>query len=436
MDFADPDLDRLRTLEGEFPSSEEPFPLSDEQEEAIEAILTWLETWRGGWAPKQIFRLSGYAGTGKTTVAARLSARLAERFPKWSAPTYAAFTGKAASVLQGKGCAGAQTLHSLLYIPQEEVVLNKDGTPKKTEKGRYVTKITYSPRDPDEGDFPLSWTSLFIVDEMSMVAEDIVQDLLAIERPVLVLGDPEQLEPIKGSSNSLTDGDPDVLLTTVKRTAAESPVLALATKIREADPSSRLLGLAGEQQERIYPRQLVGYDQILCWRNTTRWEIIRDIREELGRPFGMPVDGDTVMMLANRPQIGRFNGQQATVLSVEDLGDGVLGLELDDRPGSITEVWAQGFVDQKGQQDAEFDGRIDREGPMPATFAQCVTVHKAQGSEWPKVCVLNETRIMRWIADKEGRPKAEAGLSARRWLYTAVTRASEAVTVVKQDGWR
>ena len=50
------------------------------------------------------------------------------------------------------------------------------------------------------------------------------------------------------------------------------------------------------------------------------------------------------------------------------------------------------------------------------TFGYCLTVHKAQGSQWDKVYLFDESFVFR-----EDR---------RRWLYTGVTRASEQITVV------
>jgi exodeoxyribonuclease-5 len=50
------------------------------------------------------------------------------------------------------------------------------------------------------------------------------------------------------------------------------------------------------------------------------------------------------------------------------------------------------------------------------TFGYCLTVHKAQGSQWDNVYLFDESFVFR-----EDR---------RRWLYTGVTRASEKITVV------
>jgi exodeoxyribonuclease-5 len=62
-------------------------------------------------------------------------------------------------------------------------------------------------------------------------------------------------------------------------------------------------------------------------------------------------------------------------------------------------------------------------------FGYAVTAHKAQGSEWPRVCVLDETGTsgFHWMAEQSGLPFAEF---KARWLYTASTRACEHVDIM------
>ncbi len=65
-----------------------------EQDQALKAAAAWLET----RSSPQIFRLFGFAGTGKSTLARHLAAHV-------DGPvSFAAFTGKAALVMRSKGC--------------------------------------------------------------------------------------------------------------------------------------------------------------------------------------------------------------------------------------------------------------------------------------------------------------------------------------------
>ena len=83
------------------------------QDAALKAAATWLKDKPGKGSTPPIFRLFGYAGTGKTTLARHLAASVKGRV------LFAAFTGKAALVMRSKGCTNASTIHSLIYRPLE-----------------------------------------------------------------------------------------------------------------------------------------------------------------------------------------------------------------------------------------------------------------------------------------------------------------------------
>src|SRR3954451_11787529 len=86
---------------------------SPQQDTALKAVATWLKAKprRGNTPP--VFRLFGYAGTGKTTLARAIAEDVDGKV------LYAAFTGKAALVMRSKGCASASTIHSLIYRTRE-----------------------------------------------------------------------------------------------------------------------------------------------------------------------------------------------------------------------------------------------------------------------------------------------------------------------------
>jgi exodeoxyribonuclease-5 len=92
-----------------------------QQEAALNAVAAWFR--RG---EPQIFRLFGYAGTGKTTLAKQIAEDVDGDV------AFAAFTGKAALVMRSRGCKDARTIHSLIYRPRETdkdeptFVLNED----------------------------------------------------------------------------------------------------------------------------------------------------------------------------------------------------------------------------------------------------------------------------------------------------------------------
>ena len=81
------------------------------QDAALKAIADW---WKAARGRPSIFRLFGYAGTGKATLAQHIAAGIDGKV------LFAAFTGKAACVMRSKGCRGASTIHRLIYKPQEQ----------------------------------------------------------------------------------------------------------------------------------------------------------------------------------------------------------------------------------------------------------------------------------------------------------------------------
>src|SRR5215467_15390637 len=87
---------------------------SPHQDAALKAVAAWLKAKPGRNNTPQVFRLFGYAGTGKTTLARHIAAGIDGKV------LFAAFTGKAACVMRSKGCRGASTIHRLIYKPQEQ----------------------------------------------------------------------------------------------------------------------------------------------------------------------------------------------------------------------------------------------------------------------------------------------------------------------------
>ena len=141
---------------------------SPQQDEALRAVSEWLKDKSG----PQVFRLFGWAGTGKSTLAVHLAQGV-------RSVKYAAFTGKAALVMRKKGCKGASTIHSLIY----SLVSEKEGEPKFA-------------LDPESD---AATADLIVIDEVSMVDESLGRDLLSFGTKVLVLGDPFQLPPVQGA---------------------------------------------------------------------------------------------------------------------------------------------------------------------------------------------------------------------------------------------
>jgi exodeoxyribonuclease-5 len=173
------------------------------------------------------------------------------------------------------------------------------------------------------------------------------------------------------------------------------------------------------------------HDQVLCWTNKRRWAMITAMRRKLGFPEGRPVPGDRIMCLTNNKDLGVFNGEQFEVVAVLDT-DGGPHLEVRTETGLIRQLrtFSDGFQGQELQVQAKNSGLGQSGQRMLATFAQCITVHKAQGSEWDSVYVVNETAGL--ISIEARRKGSREGIAAgRQWLYTAATRAKEKLTITR-----
>lgn len=376
--------------------------LTPQQQQALNAIAKWYEE-----DPSRPFYLAGPAGVGKTTLAREVAGALGNPTSEWGIGIdvqFGAYTGKAASVLRGKGCNPASTLHSLLYKPFKAA-----GKPVE-----FIWNAESELRNAD----------LLILDEVSMVDAELAADVERFNVPVLVLGDPEQLEPIQGEGH-YTKRTPDFRLTETHRFFIDGPVGKVATAIRESDDAR--FGLTRDDVVEHSVGLAMEHDQILCWRNATRWMAIEKIRAQLGRPAGVPVAGDRIMCLTNNKTLGVFNGEQFDVLEAFNNGNTWL-LRLRDDGGRERRLQALdiGFT-QAGQ--ASVKSYIGGRGPiMYATFSRAITVHKAQGSQWDSVYVVNEAGALRDL--EASRKGAAAGITAgRRWLYTASTRAAGRVTI-------
>lgn len=358
--------------------------------------LLKIKHWINDRSAPQIMRVFGYAGTGKTTLAKEIASYVDGDV------LFMCFTGKAASILRKKGCAGASTIHSAIYKPEEN-----------EETGQ----VTFARNE----DSPVADARLVIVDEVSMVGEDIGSDLVSFNRKILVLGDPFQLPPIRGDGY-FTSQEPDIMLTDIHRQAQDNPIIRMSMEIREG---RRLQpGQYGESKVirrmatgRDEMRDLVlGSDQLLCGMNATRQNFNNRVRQLKGFDASVPVVGDRLVCLKNNHMKGLLNGSLWDTDKVSILKDGVVSMVVKsaDAPSSAM-VMVQTPPEFFHGREKELD-RYARKKADEFTYGYCLTVHKSQGSQWDNVLLFDESGVFRE--------------SALQHLYTGVTRAAEKVTVV------
>lgn len=367
---------------------------SPQQDMALKAVSAWLRS----PGRQQVFRLFGYAGTGKTTLAREFASGVDGYV------LFGAFTGKAAHVLARKGCEGAQTIHSMIYRVEEQ-------------------NVAWEPRFILDRDSAVKDAALVIIDEVSMVGEDLGRDLLSFGTPILVLGDPAQLPPVKGEG-FFTDHEPDVMLTEVHRQAKDSPIIHLATRVREGERLE--IGRYGDSvvmtSDGLSADQVLEADQVLVGKNATRVSFNNRIRQLKGLDGIYPHVGERLICLRNDRKKKLLNGSLWTVsdtmprtkrlkaeglmkLTVrpEEAPDGARGVDI-----KVKDAFWTG-------NEADLDWS-EKKGTDEFTYGYALTCHKSQGSQWDHVLVYDQSGIFRE--------------DAWRWKYTAITRAAQKVKVI------
>jgi exodeoxyribonuclease V len=349
-----------------------------EQMELLTAINQWIET------DDQVFCFQGRAGTGKSVVLAYVANQYG---CKLMAPT-----GKAASVAAKKAGREPGTLHRFLYAPPRE---DANGNPEFYEKNcRY----------------PGSWGDRrACIDEGSMIGHKLAADLLETGVRCIIAGDPGQLPPVNDASYFI---DANFTLHEIHRQAAGSGIITQANIVRDGgdyqtDGSFRVVDKSGA-------RDLIGSgwpDIVLCYTNTTRHQINQHIRQLKGMSYtAPPVAGEPVMCLENHSS-GMRNGEIFTVKPF----DPRRGIELADGPAQRGSIF--GGMSHLRAPWLEWQNLGQKQPRRCASFAlaYAATVHKAQGSEWPRVLIFDEFD----------------GADRARWVYTAITRGAQEVAIYK-----
>ncbi|MEP1208731.1 MAG: ATP-dependent RecD-like DNA helicase [Rhizobiaceae bacterium] len=371
---------------------------STEQDAALVAVSDWLKQ---GFP--QVFRLFGYAGTGKTTLARYLAEGVDGDV------LFAAFTGKAAMVLRSRGAKKASTIHSLIYRPRgEELVEDED-----TGKSAMTPLFTLNRQSP------VANAALIVIDECSMVDEDLGRDLLSFGTPVLVLGDPGQLPPVSGGG-FFTDHEPDILLESIHRQARDNPIIDLAQQVREGEvlPYGDYGDSSVIHRRDVDQGEVLGADQVLVGTNKTRRRYNQRLRDLKDFQGPLPAAGDKLVALRNDPAKGLLNGSLWQVTSAPNSAKAFMNLLIaseDDgmeRMSAKIRVLKAAFENPEEEVPWQMKRRYD-----DFDYGYALTVHKAQGSQWNNVYLFDES----WAFREH----------SQRWLYTAITRAAEKITIVK-----
>lgn len=401
--------------------------LTDQQEEAIARVHEWWDLF-----PDKPFKLFGYAGTGKTTIGKEIAKTCSGQV------LFGAYTGKAALVMRQKGCSGAMTIHTMNYKPKnnegflqninsqlETLKLNPEENAEKIEEleQELAEGKDRGPQFAVNENAPITTADLVILDECSMIGAQVGRDLMERDVPILCLGDPAQLPPV-GDAGYFTKGKPDFLLTEIHRQAEGSPIIKMATDVREGrgleirdyGDGCRVIPKSSLRMADIV-QMSDEVDQIICGRNKTRRNINNAIRKAKGHDNPWPVAGDKIICVNNEKGSRlMLNGNMFQVVS-----DAIENPENSDRLIFDAVPDGENEAIRIEAHKAPFCGDEvqpwDRKQASMFEYGYAITCHKSQGSQWDKVLVRDESFCFR--------------SNAKNWLYTAITRAANQVTIIQ-----
>lgn len=343
--------------------------LSLEQERALKILKYKIES------GALITTLQGPAGSGKSYLLSYLlqSLDLQERHL-----AFVSFTGTAAQVLRKQGLP-ASTIHKLIYNP---IIVRGVcvGFRKKTR----------------EELLEAGSIKLIIVDEFSMLSQEILMDLMSFRIPLLLVGDRDQLPPI-GTPNIYVNSA-DVFLTEVHRQALDNPILWAATQVRLGNGlpggvygNVLWVGRKKEADEGWFRKDV----QIITGLNKTKDELNLTMA---GSP--KPLLNHKIIYLKNDMNVGVTNGTIAEITKIQKV---------------VGNDYLLGTKEPSGETVKDYKAQFLLTGDTPQrrgqffSYAYAISCHKAQGQTFDSPgLVFDES--------------AHFGSNSRKWLYTAITR--------------
>ncbi len=419
--------------------------LSPDQRVVYESMLDWINSRRG-----DLLTVGGYAGTGKTTVLGLFAAETDLKV------AYICFTGRASSILGRKlNATGVATTNRsqadderrvtgrwghLFYSPfSQEATHPFCGTIHRLVKRAVIddrTEELLGWVDREQLDRPYD---LIVLDEASMVDSKLIHSIKRHGVRILAVGDHGQLPPVMGDGSLMQN--PMLRLEKIHRQAEGSPIIQLSRVIREegrldrslADGRRLVFGTVADLRRKVLP-EIIQESRLetafLCWRNLTRISTNKTAREYMGYAGLPPQRGEPVICLRNYPPV--YNGMRGLMVDstvqpfpeewwvlrarVEFPDEGVPAIDYEvcrdqfHRPEtfkSVDDLRAKGIkVDSMGDAGKLFD------------FGYALTVHKSQGSQFQHAVVMVD-----WRQNYQDE-------AIQRLAYTAVTRASERLTVL------
>lgn len=426
--------------------------LTTSQNEALGKLLEAID------AGCPLVTLAGSAGTGKTTLIKKLRDRLLDgrRYSSFSDSLVetddlrdvivATPTNKAAQVLCKKGITAA-TFFKTFYLLQEETKDTRgNNQPVFVSCRRWVEDTLRSVTNNDTREELINQiigkgkaveADVLIIDEASLLTHKRIREMQAMCQTLVLVGDHHQLPPVgdrEYPEGYFSEIQHTAVLTEIMRQAEGSAILGLADELRRNGPMVEALIDSFEPAESFLDLVRRGA-QIIAFTNKERQRINHICRKILGRLGPLPMEGDMVLVTNN------FSDELINGTVVE-----VTGFKWDGRAPSADIVLVVGGRETSFQmcmrtfgkdqiasaQEQILEGipdHVQQEGKDPLlelTYAYCMTAHKSQGSEWETVVVIDQRSLIKKIQAGDINARALSPEEyARRWTYTAITRAKK-----------
>ena len=412
--------------------------------------------------------LKGSAGTGKTSLISAITNVLPQLGMKYA---LLAPTGRAAKVMQQYSKSSAQTIHRHIYVTRN----SGDGFAYELKYNRSKNTL-----------YIVDEASMLGVDD-GMGRQSLLHDLLEFvmmghNNRILLVGDHAQLPPVGQEespalneeylSRSFSLSFDTIYLHNVVRQAQESIILRNATKIRElidceAPDFPKLetgkdvvrITDAMESQEAFEAAfyNPLEMESVVLLRSNKRANLYnKELRarimwkeEELSpgdllmnnknnyywldnkSEAGFIANGDLLEVIRPGKEIFMYGHRfrQATVRMVDypdqaeldlmvmldTLSEETPTLSRDQQNAFLQAIWDE----EPGLSKGQFWAKVKKNpyfNALQVKFAYAITTHKSQGGQWRHVFI-----------EQPYLPDGTMTLSDLRWLYTAMTRATEKV---------
>ena len=218
-----------------------PFSLNDQQKSALYELEKFIEDYGTE------ITLSGYAGTGKSTIIGIFSKWLDHRIGRGNIVYTAPIHRANVITKQNNPNANVYTLSALFgFTPDTDEAMERESLDLRELEFRAKNQVKYEPGQ------------LIIIDEASMVQDGLyeyIQKIVAKDGvSVIYVGDSAQLRPVKSDHISkvfTSDGVPQITLTKVERTG-DNPILKEATRLRRGEGLSYQTDINDKGQGVLY----------------------------------------------------------------------------------------------------------------------------------------------------------------------------------------